>query len=86
MYVLKLGANPFLKTCFWVAHLHGGGGVNCPKKPWPRALTPLVVLTATCGGTLSSMGGVVLSPGFPGTYPNNLDCTWKISLPIGYGE
>ncbi|EGV97116.1 CUB and sushi domain-containing protein 1 [Cricetulus griseus] len=42
-------------------------------------------LTATCGGTLTSMSGVILSPGFPGSYPNNLDCTWKISLPIGYG-
>ena len=50
------------------------------------ALSTLVHFTATCGGTLSSMGGVILSPGFPGAYPNNLDCTWKIELPIGYGE
>jgi len=46
---------------------------------------PSPLCIATCGGTLSSMGGVILSPGFPGAYPNNLDCTWKIELPIGYG-
>ncbi|XP_019508240.1 PREDICTED: CUB and sushi domain-containing protein 1 [Hipposideros armiger] len=42
-------------------------------------------LLATCGGTLTGMAGVVLSPGFPGAYPNNLDCTWTITLPTGYG-
>lgn len=41
---------------------------------------------AMCGGTLSGVGGVILSPGFPGAYPNNLDCTWRIALPVGYGE
>ncbi|TWW68182.1 CUB and sushi domain-containing protein 1 [Takifugu flavidus] len=31
------------------------------------------------------MSGVILSPGFPGNYPGNLDCTWQIRLPTGYG-
>lgn len=53
---------------------------------WPAELTALVHSTATCGGTLASMAGVILSPGFPGAYPNNLDCTWRIALPVGYGE
>ncbi|XP_027528819.1 CUB and sushi domain-containing protein 2-like, partial [Neopelma chrysocephalum] len=31
------------------------------------------------------MEGVLLSPGFPGNYPSNLDCTWRILLPVGFG-
>ncbi|EDL80492.1 rCG30855 [Rattus norvegicus] len=31
------------------------------------------------------MEGVILSPGFPGNYPSNMDCSWKISLPVGFG-
>lgn len=41
---------------------------------------------ANCGGTLHEMTNVILSPGFPGNYPGNLDCTWRVVLPIGYGE
>lgn len=32
------------------------------------------------------MEGVILSPGFPGNYPSNMDCSWKIALPVGFGE
>lgn len=46
----------------------------------------LLVLSARCGGVLSEMSGVILSPGFPGNYPGNLDCTWQIMLPTGYGK
>jgi len=42
--------------------------------------------TAQCGGTAEEMEGVLLSPGFPGNYPSNLDCTWRILLPVGFGE
>lgn len=44
------------------------------------------VFSARCGGVLSEMSGVILSPGFPGNYPGNLDCTWQITLPTGYGK
>lgn len=46
----------------------------------------VVYFVAICGGTLSSMGGVILSLGFLGAYFNNLDCTWKVALFIGYGK
>ncbi|KAB0373534.1 hypothetical protein FD755_015193 [Muntiacus reevesi] len=64
--------------------LPGRSHISCMPGTVRRWNYPSPLCIATCGGTLSSMGGVVLSPGFPGTYPNNLDCTWKISLPIGY--
>lgn len=46
----------------------------------------VVMETAKCGGTLNDMSNVILSPGFPGNYPGNSDCTWRILLPIGHGE
>ncbi|OWK00257.1 hypothetical protein Celaphus_00019210, partial [Cervus elaphus hippelaphus] len=64
----------------------GRSHISCMPGTVRRWNYPSPLCIATCGGTLSSMGGVVLSPGFPGTYPNNLDCTWKISLPIGYAN
>uniref|UniRef100_A0A8B9KMC1 CUB and Sushi multiple domains 3a n=1 Tax=Astyanax mexicanus TaxID=7994 RepID=A0A8B9KMC1_ASTMX len=38
-----------------------------------------------CGGSLSDMNGVILSPGFPGNYPSGLDCNWTVKLPVGFG-
>ncbi|XP_048082182.1 CUB and sushi domain-containing protein 1 [Ursus arctos] len=65
--------------------LQGRSHISCMPGTVRRWNYPSPLCIATCGGTLSSMGGVILSPGFPGAYPNNLDCTWKIELPIGYG-
>lgn len=42
--------------------------------------------SAQCGGIREEMDGMILSPGFPGNYPSNSDCTWRIYLPVGYGE
>lgn len=57
---------------------------------WPRACCPNplsgLIVTAQCGGTVEEMEGVILSPGFPGNYPSNMDCSWKIALPVGFGK
>ncbi len=34
---------------------------------------------------MTEFSGVILSPGFPGNYPSGLDCTWTVTLPIGFG-
>ncbi|TKS70023.1 CUB and sushi domain-containing protein 1 [Collichthys lucidus] len=65
----------------------GGDTITCVMGPdgkpvWDKALP---TCKARCGGVLSEMSGVILSPGFPGNYPGNLDCTWQITLPTGYG-
>lgn len=45
----------------------------------------LLSFKAECGGFLSDLNGVILSPGFPGNYPSGLDCNWTVKLPIGFG-
>ena len=37
-----------------------------------------------CGGTYADRSGVITSPSFPGQYPYNADCHYKIIQPIGY--
>ncbi|KAG8445310.1 hypothetical protein GDO86_010193 [Hymenochirus boettgeri] len=39
--------------------------------------------TFTCGGNLSGDTGLLGSEGFPGVYPPNSKCTWKITVPEG---
>ncbi|TKS88293.1 CUB and sushi domain-containing protein 3 [Collichthys lucidus] len=41
--------------------------------------------TAQCGGSMTDVSGVILSPGYPGNYPSGLDCTWTVNLPVGFG-
>ncbi|KAM5264090.1 CUB and sushi domain-containing protein 1 [Ctenodactylus gundi] len=65
--------------------LQGRSHISCMPGTVRRWNYPSPLCIATCGGTLTEMGGVILSPGFPGSYPNNLDCTWRISLPVGHG-
>lgn len=50
-----------------------------PPLPNPGFLfVTLIWLTAedTCGGTVRGGSGVVTSPGYPGNYGNQADCTW----------
>ncbi|ETE63187.1 Procollagen C-endopeptidase enhancer 2, partial [Ophiophagus hannah] len=36
-----------------------------------------------CGGILTGVSGFIGSEGFPGVYPPNSKCTWKITVPEG---
>lgn len=38
------------------------------------------VFTAMCGGELSAVAGVVLSPNWPEPYVEGEDCVWKIHV------
>ncbi|NXG68908.1 DMBT1 protein, partial [Baryphthengus martii] len=33
-----------------------------------------------CGGSISNSSGVLQSPSYPGSYPNNADCVWEIQV------
>ena len=37
----------------------------------------------TCGGYLTASSGIIESPNFPGHYPHNSACEWKIN-PLPY--
>jgi cubilin len=38
-----------------------------------------------CGGLVQGLTrGSIMSPGYPGPYPHNADCTWTIR--VAYGE
>ncbi|CAG05694.1 unnamed protein product [Tetraodon nigroviridis] len=65
--------------------LQGHSHITCMPGTVRRWNYPPPLCIAPCGGVLSEMSGVILSPGFPGNYPGNLDCTWQIRLPTGYG-
>ncbi|XP_062981165.1 CUB and sushi domain-containing protein 1 [Elgaria multicarinata webbii] len=65
--------------------LQGRSHISCMPGTVRRWNYPSPLCIAKCGGTLTNMAGVILSPGFPGNYPSNLGCTWKILLPVGYG-
>ncbi len=39
-----------------------------------------MIISIACGGNLNGDKGVFASPGYPGTYPTDLDCTWNINV------
>ncbi|XP_072033776.1 uncharacterized protein [Amphiura filiformis] len=64
--------NRFICTC-----VPGWQGVHCNEvvpSPSPD----------TCGGILTDPSGQLLSPGFPDSYPSNLNCVWEIQAPNGF--
>ncbi|XP_067832359.1 CUB and sushi domain-containing protein 3 [Heptranchias perlo] len=65
--------------------LQGHSHITCMPGPVRRWNYPIPMCIAQCGGALIDFSGVILSPGFPGNYPSSLDCTWTITLPIGFG-
>uniref|UniRef100_A0A673MZM1 CUB and sushi domain-containing protein 3-like n=1 Tax=Sinocyclocheilus rhinocerous TaxID=307959 RepID=A0A673MZM1_9TELE len=77
-------------------HLEYTGLDSCPEPQTPsngvkvgdRYFVGDVVsysILSECGGFLSDLNGVILSPGFPGNYPSGLDCNWTVKLPVGFG-
>ena len=43
----------------------------------------LSVLLSGCGGDFNAETGTFTSPGYPGPYPHNRECIWRITVPIG---
>ncbi|XP_062818489.1 CUB and sushi domain-containing protein 2 isoform X3 [Anolis carolinensis] len=65
--------------------LQGRSHISCMPGTVRRWNYPPPLCIAQCGGTMEDLEGVILSPGFPGNYPSNSDCTWRISFPVGFG-
>ncbi|KAJ8268254.1 hypothetical protein COCON_G00134260 [Conger conger] len=65
--------------------LQGNSHISCMPGTVRRWNFPPPLCIAQCGGIREEMEGMILSPGFPGNYPSNSDCTWRVYLPVGYG-
>ncbi|KAG7252752.1 hypothetical protein CRUP_004280, partial [Coryphaenoides rupestris] len=59
----------------------GNSHMSCMPGPVRRWNHPPPLCIAQCGGIREEMEGMILSPGFPGNYPSNSDCTWRVYLP-----
>ncbi|XP_027868688.1 CUB and sushi domain-containing protein 3-like isoform X1 [Xiphophorus couchianus] len=67
--------------------LHGSNAIRCEAVPNALAQWNGTVPTCAvpCGGVLTERRGTILSPGYPETYSNYLNCAWRISVPEGAG-
>uniref|UniRef100_A0A665TZ64 CUB and Sushi multiple domains 3a n=1 Tax=Echeneis naucrates TaxID=173247 RepID=A0A665TZ64_ECHNA len=61
--------------------LQGNAHITCMPGPVRRWNYPVPLCLAQCGGSMTDVSGVILSPGYPGNYPSGLDCTWTVNLP-----
>uniref|UniRef100_A0A3B4B326 CUB domain-containing protein n=1 Tax=Periophthalmus magnuspinnatus TaxID=409849 RepID=A0A3B4B326_9GOBI len=58
------------------------------RAPWTSWLLPQPRLPrqvpgqprVCCGGPITAPSGEIHSPSYPGSYPNNVDCSWVISV------
>ncbi|CAF99391.1 unnamed protein product, partial [Tetraodon nigroviridis] len=64
--------------------LQGNAYITCMPGPVRRWNYPVPLCLAQCGGSMTDVSGVILSPGYPGNYPSGLDCTWTVNLPIDF--
>lgn len=55
-----------------------GGGVSTPRALSEPRL-PLAP-TAMCGGELTAVAGVILSPNWPEPYAEGEDCIWRVHV------
>uniref|UniRef100_A0A3B3ZK64 Uncharacterized protein n=2 Tax=Periophthalmus magnuspinnatus TaxID=409849 RepID=A0A3B3ZK64_9GOBI len=65
--------------------LQGNAHITCMPGPVRRWNYPVPLCLAQCGGSMTDVSGVILSPGYPGNYPSGLHCTWTVNLPVGFG-
>ncbi|CAL8399566.1 procollagen C-endopeptidase enhancer 2b [Gadus morhua] len=64
-----------MRTIFfstWALLLLSSVSAQTPQRP-----------SFTCGGNLTEESGLVGSQGYPGVYPPNTKCVWRITVPIG---
>lgn len=47
---------------------------------WCRRVEPCLSAAATCGGELTAMAGVILSPNWPEPYTEGEDCIWRVHV------
>ena len=42
---------------------------------------PMTFRIGSCGGTIKTLQGILTSPSYPDSYPNDIECIYNISLP-----
>eukprot|EP00058_Branchiostoma_floridae_P008085 XP_002593573.1 hypothetical protein BRAFLDRAFT_125152 [Branchiostoma floridae] len=63
-------------SCMTGYQLQGTATITCQSDGSWSDSTP--TCEASCGGTYTDLSGVIISPGYPNSYPNNAECVWTI--------